>query len=58
MKDWLKLLGWIFFLVCGLLWIGIAAFEDDMMGLIIGLLWIVGCVIFIADLFINNNNQN
>ena len=56
MKDWLKLLGWIFFLACGLLWIGSAALDNDMGGLIIGLLWIVGCVIFIADHFINNEH--
>ena len=57
-QGWLDLnnrlivMGWVMFLLCGLLWIAQAAVNADRIGVLIGVIWVLGCGLFLWDLAI------
>ena len=50
MDKRLQLLGWVLFTICGAMWILQSAYSMEIIDLLVGIIWTIGCLIFIVDL--------
>ena len=47
MKSKLEFYGWLLFFLCGVLWLIPAMASNDWIGILVGVSWLIGCLLFI-----------